>query len=91
VTGVTQSRPSRKAADVSAKPNPKGLTTPAATTATRLLFGDCVKEEESAIFDGGTGPELICFHWQKPLLITPIRKRKLGALVDCQLRFSVAI
>ena len=33
----------------------------------------------------------ICFHGQKPLLITPKRKRKLGALVDCQLSFSVAI
>src|SRR5205085_9397964 len=89
-TGVTQSRPARKADEVSSRPNPRGLTTPAATTATRG-FGDFGEEEKSAIFGGGTGPELICFHRQKPLLITPIRKRKLGALVDCQLRFSVAI
>ena len=37
------------------------------------------------------GLDSICFHGQKPLLITPKRKRKLGALVDCQLSFSVAI
>jgi hypothetical protein len=37
------------------------------------------------------GLDSICIHSQKPLLITPIRKRKLGALVDCQLSFSVAI
>jgi hypothetical protein len=37
------------------------------------------------------GRDSICFHRQKPLLITPKRKRKLGALVDCQLSFSVAI
>jgi hypothetical protein len=85
-----QSRPSRKADEVSSRPNPRGLTTPAATTAPRA-FGDFGKEKKSAIFGGDGWPDLICFHWQKPLLITPKRKRKLGALVDCQLRFSVAI
>src|SRR5438552_4113052 len=64
-TGVTQSRPARKADEVSSRPNPRGLTTPAATTATRG-FGDFGEEEKSAIFGGGTGPELICFHRQKP-------------------------
>src|SRR5437660_10230659 len=35
VTGATQSRPSRSESSVSLSPNPRGLTTPAATTATR--------------------------------------------------------
>ena len=35
VTAVTQSRASRSESSVSASPNPNGLTTPAATTATR--------------------------------------------------------
>jgi hypothetical protein len=37
--------------------------------------------------EGQTAPDSSCFRWQKPLLITPKRKRKLGALVDCQLSF----
>jgi hypothetical protein len=41
----------------------------------------------SHFYDGKTGPESSCVRWQKPLLITPKRKRKLGALVDCQLSF----
>ncbi len=35
MTGVTQSRALRKDSNVSAKPNPSGLTIPAAVTATR--------------------------------------------------------
>jgi len=47
--------------------------------------------ENQAFFEGEAGLESSCFRREKPLLITPKRKRKLGALVDCQLSFSVAI
>jgi hypothetical protein len=48
---VTQSRAARSEASVSLKPNPSGLTTPAATTATRAVNFSPFALEDPAIFN----------------------------------------
>jgi hypothetical protein len=49
ITGVTQSRALRKDSSVSAQPNPSGLTTPAAVTATRAGLFVLFRPSASAI------------------------------------------
>jgi hypothetical protein len=84
--GVTQSRALRNDSRVSAKPNPSGLTTPAAVIATRAwefalccLPGSAIFEHQKLTLD------FYCFLKGSILQVTAKRETEARRLVDCQL------
>ena len=86
ITGVTQSRALRKDSSVSAKPNPSGLITPAAVTATRaglfvLISPLCLSHYLTPKID----LDLYCFLKRSILQVTAKRETEARKLVDCQL------
>jgi hypothetical protein len=86
ITGVTQSLALRNDSSVSARPNPSGLTTPAAVTATRAAeFALCCMPA-SAIFEHQKLTlDFYCFLKGSILQVTAKRETKGRKLVDCQL------
>jgi hypothetical protein len=86
ITGVTQSRALRNDSSVSAKPNPSGLTKPAAVTATRAAEFAFFWLSASAIFeDQKLTLDFYCFLKGSILQVTAKRETKARKLVDCQL------
>ena len=86
ITGVTQSRALRNDSSVSAKPNPSGLTTPAAVTATRAgnsCFVACLLEPLSN--SQKLTLDFYCFLKGSILQVTAKRETEARKLVDCQL------
>src|SRR5215471_20602555 len=86
ITGVTQSRALRNDSSVSAKPNPSGLTKPAAVTATRAAEFAFFWLSASAIFEHQKLTlDFYCFLKGSILQVTAKRETKARKLVDCQL------
>jgi hypothetical protein len=86
ITGVTQSLALHKDSSVSARPNPSGLTTPAAVTATRAgefalrcLSASAIFEHQKLTLD------FYCFLKGSILQVTAKRETDARKLVDCQL------
>src|SRR5204863_9351196 len=85
VTGVTQSRALYKESTVSASPTPKGLTTPAATTATRTLIFFPFGLLDWAMVGRKNCPAIFyCFPIRSILQVSP-NENEARELVDCQL------
>src|SRR5439155_8834933 len=87
VTRLTQSRASRNESSVSLNPNPSGLTTPAATTATRAVNFFPFALVDLTIFWGRKKmiPDSYCFLKRSILLVKRDGKTEARQLVDCQL------
>ena len=83
ITGVTQSLAWRNDSSVSAKPNPSGLITPAAVTATRA--GLFVLSALAIIYYQKLNLDLYCFLKRSILQVTAKRETEARKLVDCQL------
>src|SRR6266542_2060174 len=85
VTGLTQSRALRSDSNVSVSPNPKGLTTPAATTATRALAFFPLGLLGLAMVGRKKLPrDFYCFLRGSILQVSP-NENEARTLVDCQL------
>jgi hypothetical protein len=86
ITGVTQSRALRNDSSVSARPNPSGLTKPAAVTATRAAEFAFFWLSASAIFEHQKLTlDFYCFLKGSILQVTAKRETEARKLVDCQL------
>src|SRR6266436_1710322 len=86
ITGVTQSRALRNDSRVSAKPNPSGLTTPAAVTATRAgEFALCCLPASAIFKHQKLTLDFYCFLKGSILQVTAKRETEARKLVDCQL------
>ena len=84
--GVTQSRALRNDSRVSARPNPSGLTTPAAVTATRAgEFARCCLPFSHFRARKIDPVDFYCFLKGSILQVTAKRETEARRLVDCQL------
>jgi hypothetical protein len=83
---LTQSRASRNESSVSLNPNPSGLTTPAATTATRAVTLFSFVSLDLTIFrQEKLIPDSYCILKRSILLVRRNGKTEARQLVDCQL------
>src|SRR5262249_36458041 len=86
ITGVTQSRALRKDSSVSPNPNPSGLITPAAVTATRAGSFVVSRLSPFAIFlMSKIDLDFYCFLKRSILQLTTKRETEAWKFVDCQL------
>ena len=86
VTPLTQSRESRSESSVSASPKPSGLTTPAATTATRVVpFLPFALSDLAIVQRLNCSTNFYCFRIRTNLQVTPKGETEARKLVDCQL------